>query len=713
MAEQIVSPGVFQRETDQSFITPAPVEVGAAIVGPTVKGPVERPTVVTSFADYKNKFGSTFISASDNLEFFTSIAAQKFFANGGNSMLVTRVSSGSFTSADSSNINNELVSGVTFGTGSLTITAFTDSTTIFVSSSTISLTQFVGQTNPNTDTSDDSTRFFSVGSSLSDFIDNFVTEFNSVSKFNGFVASKKSSDTIVISGSSAGTQGNGLSFSSGSGANPGVTGTITEGGTDSSAGENVFTLATIGEGIVFNGTTGAADAGAQFSDGSLKSGSIDNLRWEISGINNANGTFNLSIRRGDDNTSNKIILESFIGCSLDPKSDNFISKIVGDQTTTTTTEEGQTFIKVEGEFPNQSKFVRVKSVSKLTTDYLLPDGTVGVDSTETSYSASLPAAASGSFHGATGTNIPTYTAGLQTFKNISNPDVGGGNSQGLVTSDYTTAINILKNQDEYRFSTLTIPGIYNQHYGTTVAEAIELCEGRGDCFYIADMVPYGSSVTTVTTEAGELNTNFAGTYWPWVQVPSTELSKNVYVPASTVMQGVYAANDRVAAPWFAPAGLNRGGLPVVRTEFKLNQKVRDKLYDNKINPIATFPRVGPVAYGQKTLQKKASALDRINVRRLLISLKNFIGDTSKNLVFEQNTTVTRNRFLNAVTPFLESVQQRQGLFAFRVVMDESNNTAEAIDRNQLVGQIFIQPTKTAEFIILDYTIQPTGATFND
>ena len=218
---------------------------------------------------------------------------------------------------------------------------------------------------------------------------------------------------------------------------------------------------------------------------------------------------------------------------------------------------------------------------------------------------------------------------------------------------------------------------------------------------------------SVTAEAGDLNTNFAGTYWPWVQVPSAELSRNVWCPASVVMQGVYAANDKVAAPWFAPAGLNRGGVPVVRTEFKLNQKVRDKLYDNRVNPIATFPRVGPVAYGQKTLQKKASALDRINVRRLLISLKNFIGDTSKNLVFEQNTTVTRNKFLNAVNPFLESVQQRQGLYAFRVVMDETNNTAEAIDRNQLVGQIFIQPTKTAEFIILDYTIQPTGATFSD
>ena len=274
-------------------------------------------------------------------------------------------------------------------------------------------------------------------------------------------------------------------------------------------------------------------------------------------------------------------------------------------------------------------------------------------------------------------------------------------------------LNILKNKDEYRFNTITVPGAYYSGYSAVGAAIIELCETRGDCFSIVDLVPYDTRTSDVLTQAATLNTNFAGTYWPWVKVFSTELSRNVWVPASTVMQGVYAANDKLAAPWFAPAGLNRGGVPVVRTEFKVTQALRDTLYDARINPIATFPRVGPVAYGQKTLQKKASALDRINVRRLLISLKNFIGDTSKNLVFEQNTTVTRNRFLNAVNPFLESVQQRQGIFAFRVVMDESNNTAEAIDRNQLVGQIFIQPTKTAEFIILDYTIQPTGATFND
>ena len=579
MAEQIVSPGVFQRETDQSFITPAPVEVGAAIVGPTVKGPVERPTVVTSFADYKQKFGTTFVSASENLEYFTSIAVQKYFANGGNSMLVTRVSSGSLTEATSS----------------------------FISAS-------------------------------------------------------------------------------------------------ANASIQPFTLKTLGQGSVFNGTSGNLDAGLEFKDGSLQSGSADNLRWEISGVNNTAGTFNLSIRRGDDNTKNKLILETFIGCSLDPKSDNYIAKVIGDLHTDTITESGQTFIRTKGEYPNRSKFVRVDTVTQ-TPDYTLLDGSVGTNVAGASYSGSLPTSSSGSFHGGTGA---VFANGLKTFDKIS-----ASNAQGLAATDYTTAFNILKNTDEYRFATLTAPGIYNKDFAAGITEAVDLCEGRGDAFFIADMVPYNSTATDVTTEAGELNTNFAGTYWPWVQVPSVELSRNVWVPASTVMQGVYAANDRDAAPWFAPAGLNRGGLPVVRTEFKVNQKLRDTLYDNKVNPIATFPNVGPVAYGQKTLQTKASALDRINVRRLLISLKNFIGDTSKNLVFEQNTTVTRNKFLNAVTPFLESVQQRQGLFAFRVVMDESNNTAEAIDRNQLVGQIFLQPTKTAEFIILDYTIQPTGATFND
>ena len=176
--------------------------------------------------------------------------------------------------------------------------------------------------------------------------------------------------------------------------------------------------------------------------------------------------------------------------------------------------------------------------------------------------------------------------------------------------------------------------------------------------------------------------------------------------------GAYAKNDKLGEPWFAPAGVNRGGLDnVIRTEKTLTKANRDTLYEGRVNPIATFPNVGVTVFGQKTLQKQASALDRVNVRRLLINLKDVIGGIANNLVFEQNTTATRNSFVAQANAYLETVQQKQGLFAFKVVMDDSNNTPDVVDRNQMVGQLFIQPTKTAEFIILDFNILPTGAEF--
>ncbi len=184
------------------------------------------------------------------------------------------------------------------------------------------------------------------------------------------------------------------------------------------------------------------------------------------------------------------------------------------------------------------------------------------------------------------------------------------------------------------------------------------------------------------------------------------------IPASTMVLGAYAKNDKLGEPWFAPAGVNRGGLDnVIRTEKTLTKTNRDTLYEGRVNPIATFPNVGVVVFGQKTLQKQASALDRVNVRRLLINLKNVIGNIANDLVFEQNTTATRNSFVSQANAYLETVQQKQGLFAFKVVMDDSNNTPDVIDRNQMVGQLFIQPAKSAEFIILDFNILPTGAEF--
>jgi phage tail sheath protein FI len=235
---------------------------------------------------------------------------------------------------------------------------------------------------------------------------------------------------------------------------------------------------------------------------------------------------------------------------------------------------------------------------------------------------------------------------------------------------------------------------------------------RGDAIAVVDLVAYGTQINSVITQASSFDSSYAAAYWPWLQTIDPNTSETVWVPASTMIPGVYAFTDASSDPWFAPAGITRGGLgQVIRAERKLTTGNRDALYEANINPIATFPGNGVVVFGQKTLQKRASALDRINVRRLLIALKGYIGQIADGLVFEQNTAATRNNFLSQVNPYLESVQQRQGLYAFKVVMDETNNSADVIDRNELVGQIFLQPTRTAEFIVLDFNVLPTGASF--
>jgi phage tail sheath protein FI len=173
-----------------------------------------------------------------------------------------------------------------------------------------------------------------------------------------------------------------------------------------------------------------------------------------------------------------------------------------------------------------------------------------------------------------------------------------------------------------------------------------------------------------------------------------------------------AFNDKVAEPWYAPAGLNRGGITSgIRAERKLQQANRDSLYDKNVNPIASFPQVGLAAWGQKTLQKKASALDRINVRRLLIAAKKYVSEKSKYFLFENNTAQTRSNLLNTLNPWFERCQQKQGLYKFSIILDESLNTPEVIDRNELKAQIYLQPAKSAEFILVDFVVTATGADF--
>ena len=574
MAERIVSPGVFTREQDTSFLTPAPAEVSTAVVGPAVKGPIDIPQVVRSYDEYVAVYGDRFKSGSNYYQHLTSLTAEKFFEQGGDSLLVTRVAPTSYSSATAE----------------------------------------------------------------------------------------------VTSGSTA-----------------------------------LFTLQTIGEGAIF---TNSGSATENLADGALLSGSADNVRWEIIGKNSTQGTVDIIIRRGDDNHKNKIILETFNNVSLDPNSDNYVAKRIGDVYYSV---NGSDIIE-SGENPNRSSYVRVSSVNIKQPDYF---DNAGVAKTTYKTVFDNLATGSGSYHGTfTGGDGALDAAEANFFENIN-----GTNTQGLVVSTgdvsaYTSAALVLANKEAFNFNVLLTPGLYQQHHSVTLGKFIDLVEDRGDAIYIADLTSYGSTVSTAVTEATELNSSFAAGYWPWVKVQAQGLGRQVWAPASSVMGGVLAFNDSVAAEWFAPAGLIRGGIPgVIRAERKLSRTDRDTLYSGKVNPLATFPGSGVVAYGQKTLQTKASALDRVNVRRLLITLKRFIGAQANNLVFEQNTIATRNRFLSIVNPYLENVIQRQGLYAFRVVMDDTNNTADVIDRNQLVGQIFIQPTKTAEFIVLDFVVEPTGAAF--
>jgi hypothetical protein len=576
MSEKIISPGVFQNESDQSLVERGIQGTATAVVGPTVSGQPLVPTYVTSFSEFQSKFGTTFKSGSYYYEYLTSIAAREFFQNGGQTLLVTRVVSGS------ANVSNYAAASI-----------------------------------------------LNLSSSLS----------------TGSVAS--------------------------------------------------FTIETLAWGDQMNNS-------GSISGGALANGSAVNVRWEVTNVNTGSGVFTLAVRRGDDNTTNPNYIETWPNLSLDPAQPNFISRVIGDvKPVYTVDSSGVPYIDYRGSFTNASEYIRVASVINPQVDSIDNNGNYKA----AIYSGSLPALGSGSIGGA-------FTGGFAATnrQQLMNETITAANMEGFSVGDYNTALALLTNKDEYQFNVLIAPAVGLD--SAAASTVISVVEGRGDAFAPINCGVYGTTITAATNTAAGQSSNYSACYYPWIQLFNSNLGKTVWAPATTVMGGVLAFNDQVGAEWFAPAGLNRGGVPsVLRAERKLSQADRDTLYSANVNPLATFPGEGVVVFGQKTLQRRQTSLDRVNVRRLLIALKDFIGQVGNNLVFEQNTNATRNRFLAQVNPYLESVVQRQGLYAYKVVMDDTNNTPDVIDRNQLVGQIYIQPTKTAEFIILNFNVLPTGATF--
>ena len=614
MAETLISPGVLARENDQSFITQQPVTVGAAIIGPTVKGPVEIPTVVTTYSDYLNKFGGTFLSGGQEYSYLTSIAAYNYFQQGGQSMLVARVASGSFTSATSSITNNQTVTGTAFTTGSFSLAA------AFIAGDEVRLTtpggdlyRFIASADPvPADDVDGKLYFFSTGSVATDSATNLAAEMDAA--LTGLFNVASAAAELQISASVVGSTYNSTTVATGSSSTFSTQVTL-DGGSNGVGTSTAFTLKTISEGTIMNSYS------TEGTNGILPSGSADNVRWQIANSDTGSGTFTLLIRQGNDTTTEPIVLETWTNLSLDPTAPNYISKVIGDSFQTYDASEN--YVKIVGNFPNQSRYVYVSSVDTPTPFYFDNNGTA-----KAQYTSSIPVVGRGAFGGALGDLF--YGGGAKFYNYIS----GSTNLQGINATDYSNMISLMANQDDYRFNVLTLPGLTIADNASQVTTAVNTVQSRGDAIAVIDTRAYGAQVSQAITSAAAINSSYAATYWPWLQTIDPGTGQLVWIPASTMIPAVYAFNDSVSEPWFAPAGINRGGLDtVVRAERKLSQTNRNDLYVGNVNPIATFPGTGVVVYGQKTLQKKASSLDRVNVRRLLIALKSYISQVANNLVF--------------------------------------------------------------------------------
>jgi hypothetical protein len=280
---------------------------------------------------------------------------------------------------------------------------------------------------------------------------------------------------------------------------------------------------------------------------------------------------------------------------------------------------------------------------------------------------------------------------------------------------------------------ITMPGLRNN---ALTNHLTRICESRADALAIIDLdggytpttettnnaTDRRGSVSTVITNLKNRNFNssYACAFYPWVQIRDTIADSVLWAPPSVAALGTFASSQKKSELWFAPAGFNRGGLsdgaagiPVTNVSERLTSKDRDNLYAQNINPIASFPAEGIVVFGQKTLQTAQSAVDRINVRRLMIYLKKEVSRKATSILFDQNVDATWNRFKGQVEPFLASVKARFGLTEYRLILDKSTTTPDLIDQNIMYAKILLKPARAIEFIAIDFVIASTGASFDD
>lgn len=762
MAERIVSPGVFTRENDLSYLPQGIGAIGAAFIGPFKQGPAFVPTVVSGQAEFQEIFGTP------DGTYYTEYAVQNYLREAGTATIIRTMGIEGYT--------QEAPVGITYD-GTLVATlhrTFEGGATgsvspDFPSADVVNLQSGSFTITVDGETPTTSSLFASSGNSI---VDIFGTSAKGTN--DAYVYTYFQNEALDI-----------LENTEGTGSVADLVLSNQKFDHEASVASTPWVMSQLISGQRYS----------LFRIHTLAHGNIENRRFKV-GIANVKAagtgsgteyaTFSVVVRRFDDTDNRKVVLEQFNNVNLDPSSQNYLPRVIGDRYLISDPNVAGKVIEY-GDWINRSKYIRVEIAEDgsfpitaapfghgayTNPIYVGGDETivpaVVYQTTSAANTTASPVAYSGINLETNGTKqgnlnylnpLPSGSVvganenfGFETVNyhmtgsaqedmvkrqfvlafqggfDGMNPaipiylgdNITSRNSQGFdlrLDKDgynaYERGIRALSNADEYDINMLVTPGVIRNAHSEITTMALAMVEARQDCFYIADFNPINATIADAVREAEQVDSNYVGVYYPWMKMFDTRTNKLISVPPSVMMPATYAANDAIAAEWFAPAGLNRGGIGgAVNVLNRLTHSERDTLYENKVNPIASFPGQGIVAYGQKTLQDKPSALDRINVRRLLIKVKKYIASTSRYLLFENNTSSTRNKFINTVQPYLESIQQRQGLYAFKVVMDETNNTPDIIDRNIMAGQIFLQPTKTAEFIIIDFNILPTGAAFS-
>lgn len=741
MTETIVSPGVYSQETDQSFIAPPASPGGLAVVGPTEKGAAYVPTNISSFSQYNAVFGLdtthtyvpqtvySYLQAGDNVK-VTRVLGNGGWSFGTTKKLAAIVSGSTILTVFHPTLNS---TAVTANFNSSSITGSLGSFNLVLSGTNVSKT---------------------VSSSLTPSNSSYITKVLGTDQtfatgsgfpylnFGNYAASQSVSATASLALSAASCT---FTSSYAEGYDAGSTPWVLSDG-----GVRLFKFVHTSHGFKTNQD--------------VKVG-ISNIT--VNADPTVYTTFNVILRAWNDTEKTPNVLEQYLNVSLNPDATNYIGAVIGDKYEDYDSTTGK--IVQHGDFDRVSNYFRVELADAVTngaihpsvypnghealyetiagfTGYSLPAATYTLSNTGSSvfsgfnyyntdninYLNPVPSeAVTGSntvftmpvndnkfilpFQG--GTDGMSYSTIKQIGANIATDgtnvfgfDLSTASTAG--TAAFRKAIDILSNKSAYSFNVLAIPGIINQYHNAVTSYATSMVESRTDAIYPMDLTGISANVATAVSTVAGLDSTYSAVYYPWIQVKDIGTGKKVYMPPTVMVPQAIAYNDKVSAPWFAVSGTGRGNLGgAIDTKNRLTKTEIGTLYTARINSIVKAPNTGVIIWGQKTTQVVSTALSSLNVRRLLIALKNFIENVSTDLVWEQNTSATRNTFLSKVNPYLETVQQKQGVYAYKVTMDETNNSNADIDRLVLNGLIQIQPTRAVEYVLLTFDITPTGVTF--